>query len=307
MKAKNLEMQCQKKEEGLRRKILPTTALFWVLLWASSECNAQNTSNVNDGATVTEVTQQWTEIEWERIIDLEMDKNVSNNGWSDDEKYDSIVEPNLGDEKWLADEIIEKEKSRIETHGFIQVWTSIVPDFASIFSDKNSMLMCVSVTDQSSWIWMSLIRLDDFDSDPAYPISKASVIVPYWNKAFGDGKWSFWANVECTFIDKLPGTIDIMPVVVWSYNANSGWTFEWKYFHGFQEWSDMNAFRLWVTKKIGDALNVTAQWWYKSDYDKRVFGRVIVDVNLWNWLWAQLSCIAKDWKLTPTAWVIYSF
>ena len=283
MKERTLETQCLAEKESFTKKALVAAALAWALsLWSPSEWLAQNTSTVQDGASVTEVTKPWTEIEDERIIDLEEAIQwIEVNWWN------------------------EGKEPRIWVHGFIQVWTSVVPDFAGIFSDKVSMLMCVSAIDQHSWLWVSFIRLDDFHTNPEYPVSRASVIVPSRNKSFG--KWSVWASVECTFVDQLPWNMEIMPVIVWSYSTDNGWAFEWKYFHGFQKWPDMNSFRLWISKKIGDALTLTAQWWYKSDYDKRFFGRIIVDVDLWNWLWAQVSCIAKNWGLTPTAWVLYKF
>ena len=195
---------------------------------------------------------------------------------------------------------------RLQVHGFVQVWTSVVPDFAGIFSDKVSGMVCIDAKDKGTWLWLTIVRLDDFHTDPKYPLSRASVVVPYWTISSKDGKRSGWASVEFSFIDQMPGSVGVTPVIVWSY-SDSGWTIEWKYFHDFQEWKDMDAVRLWITKKIWKILSLTAQWWYKSDYAGKVYGRVIADVDLWGWFWAQLSCIAKDWKLIPTWWVMYRF
>lgn len=202
----------------------------------------------------------------------------------------------------------EKKESRMAVHGMIQVWTSIVPDFADILSDKCSMLMCVDASDKKTWLWLTVARLDDFHKDPDFPASKATVINAHWGKTFWDA-WRASAAVELKYslIDNLPEANGFAPDVIGSYSTKNWRTFEWMYSHGFNKWKDMNAVRLWITKKINDALELTAQWRYKSDYDKNFFWRVIMNVDIWNGLWAQLSCVAKDWKLTPTAWVVYKF
>jgi hypothetical protein len=244
---------------------------------------------------------QWIPVkdsdEWVTSWDDEIEPWIT--GWDGDDGE------KVWDECWNIKR--EKEKSKIWVHGFIQMWTSVVPDFAGVFSDKPSMLLCVDASDKKSWFWLSYIRLDDFHRDPDYPVSQASVFVPYRSKTFKDGKRTAWASVECTFIDQQPGSEEFMPVIVWSYDTKGGWIFEWKYFHGFRKWTDTDALRLWITKKIGDALRLTAQWWYQTDYDKKFFGRIIADVHLWWWFWAQVSWIMKDWKITPTAWVLYKF
>ena len=169
------------------------------------------------------------------------------------------------------------------------------------------MLLCVDATDSKSWLWVSYIRLDDFHKDQDYPVSRASVLVPHRSKTLWDWKWTIWSSVECTYVDNSPDMSEIMPLVFGSYSTKDGWTFEWKYFHEIMKWPDADAFRLTVTKKVSEALSLTAQWWYKSDYDGKVFGRVVVDVDLGNWFGVQVSWIAKDWKITPTAWVAYKF
>ena len=277
--------------------MLATAALVWALsLLSPSEWSAKTVSSIDEGAKVTEVTLPWTEVEQKKDT-ISLKDAIQ---WLEGEKTWISEEDEPGkepDPEW---------ESRIWVHGFVQVWTSVVPDFAGIFSDKASGLMCISASDQKTWLWVSLIRLDDFSSDPAYPVSRATVIVPSWSKSIWEW-WSFEAWLECTYMDKLPGEKEFLPYVVWSYKTKSGWTIEWKYFHQFKEWPDMDAFRLWITKQITDALSLTGHWWYKSDYDKHFYGRIIVDVKLWWWFWAQMSCICMGWTFTPTRWVAYKF
>jgi hypothetical protein len=181
----------------------------------------------------------------------------------------------------------------------------VIPDYADVASENPAILLVADISHKKTWLWVSAVRITDFNDSPENPISKVTVINPHWDKKFGKAFVS--ANSEIAFIDKLPEWNWVTAKVLWSYDAWKWWNFEWTYFHGFNKWPDSDSFRLWITKKINDALNLTAQWWYKSDYDKKVFGRVIVDVNLWNGFWAQMSCIARDWKLTPTMWVVYNF
>jgi hypothetical protein len=201
---------------------------------------------------------------------------------------------------------IDKKESRIWVHGFVQVWTSVVPDFANICSDKFSVMLAIDAKDLKTWLWLTAITLDDFHKNPDYPWSKANVLVPYWNYSSSDGKRSGWASVEFSFSDQLTWDVWITPVVVWSYSTN-WWTFEWKYFHDIRDWKDMDAFRLWITRKIWDMLSLTTQWWYKSDYSKKVYFRGIVDVNFWGGFCGQMSCIIKDGEIIPTRWVIYKY
>lgn len=317
MKEKMKGMQRVEKMSWIMWKGLWTAALLYAL-WSPVEWYAQDLKSADEGVITTDVvspqmeekkvdTIDWvTAIQWTWVKDR--DDWISE--WDDGKKklwvtwwdWDGDDTPDTGwDQGW------EKEWSRIWVHGFVQVWTSVVPDFASIFSDKVSWMIGIDAKDSKTWLWLTVIRLDDFHKDPEYPLSKASVVVPYWTISAKDGKRSAWASVEFSFIDQMPETIGVTPVVVWTYSQD-WWTFEWKYFHDIVKWwKDMDAFRLWITKKIWDILSLTAQWWYKSDYDGKFYGRVIADVDLWGGFWAQLSCIAKDGKLTPTGWVIYRF
>lgn len=198
-----------------------------------------------------------------------------------------------------------KEKSPIAVHWLIQVWKIVIPDYADVASENAAALVVVDASHEKTWLWVSVIRIDDFNKSPDNPISKATVINPHWDKTFG--KASVSVNSEFAFLDKMPEWNGITSKIAWTYDFWKGWNFEGAHFHGFNKWPDSDAFRASITKKINDALSLTAQWWYKSDYDKKFFGRVIMDVNLWNWFWAQMSCIARDWKLTPTMWVVYNF
>lgn len=328
---------------GTLKWLVLSAALLWVL-WSPTEAWAKTVSSDDDGVKVTEVTKPWTAVmqPWMEVTQqndtifledtikmiekdgpwiepdldddgkdsrtLPKDKDGWEKKWDDGEKkpwvtgwdwdYD-VPDIELG-QGW------EKKWSRIWVHGFVQVWTSVVPDFAGIFSDKVSWMIGIDAKDPKTWLWLTVIRLDDFYTDPEYPLSRASVVVPYRTITSKDGKRSLWTSVEFSFVDQMPGDVGVMPVVVWTYS--DGWrTIEWKYFHDIRKWEDMDAFRLWITKKIWDILSLTVQWWYKSDYAEKFYGRVIADVNLWGGFWAQLSCIAKDWKLTPTAWVMYKF
>jgi hypothetical protein len=310
MKKTTLEMQWAEKKRAWTWATLMSAALALILLWAPAEWHEKTVSDRFEGAKVTEVTQPWTRVDEEKktisLWDLIRDDGLSFGEETQEDwpRIEPDPEPEIGD--WWKVEWWGSKESRIWVHWFVQVWTSVVPDFAGIFSDKVSGMIAIDAKDQKTWLWLTAIRLDDFHTDPEYPLSKASVVVPYRTISSKDGKRSGWASVEFSFIDQMPETVWVTPVIVWSFSAD-GWTIEWKYFHDFKEWKDMDAFRLWITKKISDALRLTAQWWYKSDYKDLFYGRVIADVDLWRWFWAQLSCIMRDWKFTPTMWVMYKF
>ena len=319
MKEKMTEMQWVEKKGWVWYKVLPIAALLYAL-WLPQEWSAKGLSGMDEETTVMEITPQvedkkadtidlWPLVRWTPVKDSDE--------WlrelDEDQKEPEITGPRWDEIKipWeivSEDELLwEKKESRISASGFLQVWTSIVPDFASICSDKPSMLLFVDATDSKSWLWLSYIRLDDFHKDPDYPVSRASVLVPHRSKTLWDWKRTVWASVECTYVDNSPEMSELLPLVVWSYDTKTWWTFKWKYFHEIMKWPDADAFRLWITKKIWDALSLTAQWWYKSDYDDKFFGRIVADIDIWNGLWVQVSWVIKEWKITPTAWVLYKF
>lgn len=79
------------------------------------------------------------------------------------------------------------------------------------------------------------------------------------------------------------------------------------YSHKFKKWADSDAFRLSVSKQIDDIVKLTAQWRYETGCDSHFYDRLICDAKLGNWLGAQVSLINKNWKLVPTAVIVYTF
>ena len=298
--------------------LLLSTALFWALSWSPTEAWARTVSSGDDGVKVTAVTQPWTEAmrSWREVTQLWEDVAKS---WTEVKQQKDTISLEDAIEMMKDEEtyVVEKGGPWIEpgpdwepwilTHWFVQAWSSVVPDFAEICSDKPALMIGIDATHEKTWLWVTVIRLDDFHKDPKYPVSRATVVSPHRWKSFVDGRVTVWVEGEVVFIDALPDAVWVTAKVVWSYSIWDGWTLDWMYAHSFEKWGGSDWVRLWISKKIDDALRVTAQWWYKTDYEGKFFGRVIADVDLWGWFWAQLSCIAKDWKLTPTAWIIYSF
>lgn len=193
----------------------------------------------------------------------------------------------------------------IVTHWMLYEWTWVAWDFAEVCSDRGTLIAVVDMSHPKTWLGFTGIRLDDFHNDPDQPASRATVLNLHWNKKFG--RFWLWVEWKYTFIDHLPQANWFSPDVVLSYTANGWRSFEWMYAHKFMDWPDSDVFRLSIAKKVNDALRITWQWRYETGYQWHFYGRVIVDVDLWNWFWAQLSCIFKNGKLTPTAWVIYQF
>lgn len=229
-------------------------------------------------------------------------------------KYNELSEDFQGDLdllKWeieWEDEKHENEKineNPRKLHWQIQIWKVVIPDYADIASSNATSLICVDASHEKTWLWVTVVRIDDFSKDPSNPVSQATVINPHWEKSLG--KASISLNSEFAFIDKMPEWNGLTTKIAWSYNPWKGWNFEWAYFHWFNKWPDLDSFRATIEKKVNDALTLTAQWRYKSDYDKKFFGRAIADINLWNGFWVQLSCIRRDWKLEPTGWICYKF
>lgn len=311
MKERKLEMQCQEKQQSMRWKVLPTVALFWALLWSPSDCYAESFSQASDGKVVTEVVQldslSKKDLKKPDCIEVSLDDWVRiepDPEWEDDWK---VIWEEIQDDWWDESVETQKHESGIKLHGCVQAWTSVVPDIAEVCSDKLTMVVCADVSHPKTWLWFTVVRMDDFVSDSEYLASRATVLNPHWTRSLLKGKASISLEWKYTIIDHLPEAGGFAPDILWSYRFGKWWTFEWMYSHSFKKWSDSDFVRLWITKKINDALSLTAQWWYKSDYKWKFYGRIIADISLWCWLWIQLSCIAKDWKLTPTAWVLYKF
>ena len=297
MKERKLEMQCQEKQHMTRWKVLPTVALLWALLWSPSETFAQKVSDVNDGVT-TEVVQKdstsrdfemmcdsWIGIPWDDWTSIELE-------WVD----------------WMEKSKWKDDKSWIDIHGMVQVWSWVAPEYADVWSDKATLTAMLDVSHRKSWLGFTVIRMDDFHDDPSRPASRVTVLNPHWTKTFWkEGQWRVSLEWKYAFIDHLPEANWFSPDIVWSYTTKGWWILEWMYGHKFQKGSDSDAFRLSVSKKMSEALKITAQWWYETWYDKHFYGRVILDVDLWDGFGIQLSCIMKDWKLTPTTWLMYLF
>lgn len=324
MKTKELEMQCQGKEQKtIRWKIWPSVALLWALLGSPSESYAQSMHNVDDVKDVMEITQPdsvskkdvkkpiWIVMTWDGWIVVEPESELDDDGvkiepdpeWGDWEIWWGEIQ----DDWWDESVETQKHESGIKLHGCVQAWTSVVPDIAEVCSDKLTMVVCADVSHPKTWLWFTVVRMDDFTSDPEYLASRATVLNPHWTRSLLKGKASISLEWKYTIIDHLSEAGGFAPDILWSYRVGKWWAFEWMYSHSFKKWPDSDFVRLWITKKINDALSLTAQWWYKSDYEWKFFGRIIADINLWNGLWVQLSCIAKNWKLIPTAGVLYRF
>lgn len=214
--------------------------------------------------------------------------------WDEWEWETSAEQKDDTDEKWW-----------IAVHWMLYWWTWVAWDYAEVCSDKWTMIAVVDMSHPKTWLGFTGIRLDDFHNDPDQPASRATVLNLHWNQKF----WRFWLWVEWkyTFIDHLPQANWFSPDVVLSYTADKWRTFEWMYAHKFKTWEDSDAFRLTIAKQVNEALRITWQWWYETWYAWHFYGRIIVDVDLWKWFWAQISCIVKNGKLTPTSWVIYRF
>lgn len=285
-------------------KVLSTVPLLYALSWSPVEWHAQDLKSVDEGVITTEVvspkmeekkvdTIDWgTAIQWTSVRDLEWAL-----GWDEEKKSDT------GWDQWW-----EKKESKIWVHWLAQVWTWVAWDFAIVCSDKAALTTVLDVSHKSTWLWFTVVRLDDFHNDPDQPASRATVLNTHWSKKFGKD-WKIWLNVDWkyTFLDHMPDGNGFTPDIVWSYTTDKWRTFEWMYAHKFKKWKDSDAFRLGITKKITEALTFIAQWWYETGYDRDFYGRVIVNFDIWNGLMLQFSCIDKDGKLTPTSWVIFQF
>ena len=187
MKETKLEMQWSEERKGWVWTTLMSAALIWALWVLSPQAwLAQTVSSTDEGAQVTEVTQPWTEVEQEKdTITLGEAIQQAEGSWTYVvwEEDGPWIEPDPDWEWWIS------------VGWFIQVWTSVVPDFANIFSDKMSGMIAIDAKHQKTWLWLTVIRLDDFHTDPEYPLSRASVVVPYRSVSSKDGKRSASTSV----------------------------------------------------------------------------------------------------------------
>lgn len=218
---------------------------------------------------------------------------------------------NLFDATWfdwesetLKDAWNEK-KSRVEFHWSARLWSNVTPLLWSLLSDKPALRLTIDASDSKSGIWASVIRFDDFNKNMDDPASQLTMVDLYCQKQF----WKFsvtwvWEYVN---IDKMPGADSFTPIILCTYDAWKWLTIDACYCHTFQKWTDVEDFRIWATKTFNETFSLAAQAFYKYDWNHKFSGRVQANVNLKNGLWAQLSFTAKDWKITPTAWVMYKF
>lgn len=301
---KELQKQVERVDKWWWKKKLAWVALLGTLLfgkavkWSAQEVKTQEKKE--DPKEI--VVQAPTQVQSDTLTTWE-DANTWPNREPDPIEWETVEWD--GSTTWVDETEQPDGKWWIAVHWMLYGWTWVAWDFAEVCSDRWTLIAVVDMSHPKTWLGFTGIRLDDFHNDPDQPASRATVLNLHWNKKF----WRFWLWVEWkyTFIDHLPQANWFSPDVVLSYTTDNWRSFEWVYAHKFKDWPDSDAFRLSIAKKVNDALKITWQWWYETGYQWHFYGRVLVDVNLWNGFWAQLTCIFKNWKITPTAWVIYQF
>lgn len=198
----------------------------------------------------------------------------------------------------------KKDESKFSIGWMVQFWTGVAWDAAEVLSSRPELLTVLDISHKKTWLWISFVRVDDFSSDITNPFSQVTIVNPYWSTTlWKDGKFRVTAEWKYTFVDKMPEASWFSPDLKLSY-SDKWWTIEWMYIHKFQKWPDSDAFRLSVSKKLDEILELTAQWWYETWYDKHFFGRLIATVDLWHGYYLEMSCIAKHGEFIPTIWVI---
>jgi len=219
---------------------------------------------------------------------------------------------NRFDVKWSDWESVKTSKdewnekgSRIQVHGSARLWSNVTPLLGSVLSDKPAVRLTIDASDPKSGIWASVIRFDDFDKSMDNPASQLTMLDLYCQKQF----WKFsitwvWEYVN---IDKIAESDSFTPIVWCTYDAWKWWTIDTWFCHTFQKWTDENDLRIWVTKVFNEAFSLAAQTFIKHNWNLNTSLRVQANVTLENGFWAQLDLIAKDWKITPTVWVMYKF
>lgn len=276
---------------------LATLALTWALtgalaIWAPIIWSAQ-----------VDKTQDKQDDQKEFVIqDSTLTQSDSTISWEDATKQ---VE---SDGEWDTTQTTVEKWSKFSYGWMIQVWSGVAADVWAICSDKPELTMVFDVRHKMSWLWISLVRLDDFSKDMSQPCSQATIIDPYLTKEFWpDWKLKLTIDWKYTIIDKAPELSWFAPDLKLAY-SDKGWTFECMYIHQFkQKQDDIDIIRLWITKKIDKIFEITTQWWYEIWAQKPFSGRVILRSYLWHGFIAEFSCIRKGWKLSPTGWIIYAF
>jgi len=260
-------------------------------------------------------TKLYKETKWEWWQNIEPDPVPESLEWTNLES-DQVSEEQWGwwpniepDTEWdkplnndnEPKEIIKK-KPTFQVHGMVRVWTEFIPDFFDITSPDCAMIAVWDITNNETWLWLTLVRADNFSKDPSHPFSQATVINPHRGKDF----WKAKVKVECKYniLDKAPEANWFTPDIVWTYTTDNWWTFEWVYTHKFQKWKDADAFRLWITKEINDKFDATLQLLYDSWYDKKFAQNLIINYKIGNWLWVQFGCVNKNW-IHAQVWAVY--
>ena len=202
-------------------------------------------------------------------------------------------------------EVAQKNKKWIDVHGMVRWWSNVTPLLWSVLGDKPALMLNVDVSNPQTWLWAAITRMDDFNKNMDNPASQATIFDVYYQKKIK--KASVYLYWEYTTLDKLKWGDSFTPIVWCTYNAWKWWNLDTWYCHSFQKGNDCDFVRLWVTKGLNKSLSIAIQGFYRSDLPKNFYGRISADINLWNGFWAQISFIAKEWKVTPVAWVFYKF
>lgn len=287
-------------------------ALFGTLLfgeaseWIAQQALAQERKQDTIELVVQAQTKTMPDktISWDDAIKLpgiepDPDPDLKPEEWETTWEWEEAWEWEAQTKEWK-----EKEK-KLEIHGTIRWGSDVTPLLWSVLSDNPALMLTIDASNPQTWLWVSVIRADDFDKSMENPAWQATLVDLYRQKKFGNFTITWvW---EYAGIDKLPGADSFTPIVWCTYDAWKWWVIDARAWHTFQEWEDIDVVRLWVTKQLNEGLSLAAQWFYRSDLSRKFYGRVQANVILGKWFWAQLSLIAQEWKLTPTAWVLYKF
>ena len=200
----------------------------------------------------------------------------------------------------VLDEFWEKEKSNLEVHGSVRAWSNVTPLLWSVLSDTPAFRFTIDISDPKTGLWASVIRFDDFNKSMDNPASQLTMVDLYWHKKFW--KVSFTWVWEYANIDKIPWSDSFTPIIWATYDAWKWWTFDTWACYTIQKGEDVAAFRAWVVKKINDAFSLAAQVIHNNGLSWHFQAKL----KITNKLSMEIGWIAdKNWKITPTAWVLF--
>ena len=301
-------------EKASTSKTLRALLLSLALLWVNGEVLAQTQEDQTKKDLIETVSDSIKTPDSVKEISLQDDINLGL-GWKQLESAGKgtseqpWIEPDLPDEddspKDSPEEPETTKKPAIDVHGMVRWGSDVTPLLWSVLSDKAALILSIDASNPQTGLWLSITRADDFDKSMDNPASQVTIFDFYWLKQIW--KASVMVDWEYTTIDKLPGSDSFTPIAWCTYDAWKWWNLDIWAWHTFQKWEDGDVVRLWVAKKLNECLSLAAQGFYSSDLSKKFYGRVQADVKLGKWFGVQLSFIAKEWKITPTAWVIYKF